>query len=250
VAKARYDAVADFYAAGWTDVYDDPATASLLHHIGGVSGKRVLDVACGHGRISRELARRGAQVVGIDISEALLVKATQIEEHEPLGIDYILADIGASPGVWARTGFDLAVCSFGLSDIDDLDAALASIAAALNADARFVFSILHPCFPGDSDVSGSWPSGASYAAEGWWAADAAASTLRAQVGATHRMLSTYVNALRRAGFALLHLDEPPPPPVWETAHPQAARHPVFLITSCVRPRDLSGQPRSGLGRGA
>jgi hypothetical protein len=34
VAKARYDAVADFYAAGWTDEYDSPVTASLLHHVG------------------------------------------------------------------------------------------------------------------------------------------------------------------------------------------------------------------------
>jgi 2-polyprenyl-3-methyl-5-hydroxy-6-metoxy-1,4-benzoquinol methylase len=228
---ARYDAVADFYAAGWTDEYDDPATASLLDAIGGVSGMRVLDVACGHGRISRELARRGAHVVGIDISDAMLAKAKQLEEQAPLSIDYLLADISVPPGTWADGRFELAVCSFGLSDIDDLDAALASIASVLIAGARFVFSILHPCFPGDSDVSGSWQSGASYATEGWWAADAAASSLRAQVGATHRMLATYVNGLSRAGFALQHLDEPPPPPDWETAHPQAASYPVFLVAS-------------------
>jgi 2-polyprenyl-3-methyl-5-hydroxy-6-metoxy-1,4-benzoquinol methylase len=242
VAKARYNAVADFYAAGWTDVYDDPATASLLHHIGDVSGMRVLDVACGHGRISRELARRGAHVVGIDISDAMLAKAAQIEEQEPLGIDYVLADISASPGTWAAHGrFELAVCSFGLSDIDDLDAALASIAALLHAEARFVFSILHPCFPGDSEVSGSWPSGASYGTEGWWAADGSASSLRAQVGATHRMLATYVNALARGGFSVQTLDEPPPPQDWTTAHPDAARYPVFLVASygLTRPTIMS-----------
>lgn len=57
---ARYDPVADFYMAEVGDAIDDPATAALLGLIGDVAGSRLLDLACGQGRVTRELARRGA----------------------------------------------------------------------------------------------------------------------------------------------------------------------------------------------
>src|SRR5438034_5050338 len=118
VAEARYDAVADFYAAGWPDAYDDPASAALFRLLGPVAGRDVLDVACGHGRIARELARRGARVVGVDISAALIGKAERAERAEPLGIRYRRADISAGTAP-DGAAFDTAVCCFGLSDIDD-----------------------------------------------------------------------------------------------------------------------------------
>jgi 2-polyprenyl-3-methyl-5-hydroxy-6-metoxy-1,4-benzoquinol methylase len=235
MAVARYDDVAQFYVDGWPDDYQDSATCSLLEHAGNLMGKRVLDVACGHGRISRELARRGAQVVGVDISRALLGTASEREQHRPLGIDYFLADISAeATASWATTKFDLAVCSFGLSDIDDLDGALTAISRVLRADGRFVFSILHPCFPGDGSVSGSWPTGTAYATEGWWVADAVESTLRAKVGAHHRTLTSYIRALHQVGLMLESIEEPAPPADWTETHPDATRYPVFFVASCRR----------------
>jgi 2-polyprenyl-3-methyl-5-hydroxy-6-metoxy-1,4-benzoquinol methylase len=77
------------------DSIDDPATQALLDLLGPVAGLRVLDVACGHGRISRELVRRGAHAVGIDISGQLISKARETEENEPLGLRYPHADIAA-----------------------------------------------------------------------------------------------------------------------------------------------------------
>jgi len=40
------------------------STPALLELLGPVSGMRVLDVACGQGRITRELARQGTDVTG------------------------------------------------------------------------------------------------------------------------------------------------------------------------------------------
>src|SRR6266567_1631609 len=143
VVEARYDAVADFYAEGWPDSGDDPVARALLRLCGDVAGERALDLACGHGRIARQLAGRGAIVTGIDVSAALIAKATEAERRQPAGIRYLQADAAAAdwlPG--AR--FDAAVCSFGLSDIDDLGGALASVASVTRAGGRFAFSILHP----------------------------------------------------------------------------------------------------------
>ncbi|MGH3405905.1 MAG: class I SAM-dependent methyltransferase [Streptosporangiaceae bacterium] len=230
MAVARYDAVADFYVRGF-DAIDDPAAVALLGLLGPLAGRRVLDVACGHGRVTRELARRGADVTGIDISGVLISKAREAEHDEPLGIRYLHADVTAPHAVGGE--FDLAVCSFGLSDIDDLDAAIAAISGVLAPGGRFAFSILHPCLAGGPDISGSWPATGSYYDEGRWTAESARSTLRRQVGASHRMLSTYLAALRRHELWLDQLAEPRPEPDWDPAH-ETDRQPVFLVARSVK----------------
>lgn len=49
-----------------------PATLSLLPD---VAGDRVLDAGCGAGHLAAKLADRGASVVGVDVSEAMLAYA-------------------------------------------------------------------------------------------------------------------------------------------------------------------------------
>jgi ubiquinone/menaquinone biosynthesis C-methylase UbiE len=148
----------------------DPATVALLDLAGDVSGLRLLEVACGQGRVARELARRGAALTGLDISAALLARARAYEAAEPLGIRYLHADV-TSGGVLEGQVFDGVVCNYGLSDIDDLDGLLANVARLLRPGGWFVFSLLHPCFPGwDSDAPSSWPPGRGYYQEGLWLA--------------------------------------------------------------------------------
>jgi ubiquinone/menaquinone biosynthesis C-methylase UbiE len=52
MTRARYDAVADFYEAGFSDG-TDPIVLSLFELLGPTYGLRILDLACGHGRVSR-----------------------------------------------------------------------------------------------------------------------------------------------------------------------------------------------------
>jgi SAM-dependent methyltransferase len=238
---ARYDAIADFYVSGFDSV-DDSVSLAMLDLTGPVAGLRVLDVACGHGRFSRELARRGAEVTGIDISASLLARAREIERDKPLGVRYLHSDVTAG-GILESAAFDKATCSFGLSDIDDLSGAIAAVAAALRPGGTFVFSILHPCFAGGRDISGSWPDTGSYYDEGRWTATGGRSGLRQRVGASHRMLSTYHSALRCHGFWLDQMVEPLPRQDWDPAH-DADRKPVFLVARSLKPaaRERARQP--------
>ena len=231
MADARYDAIVDFYVDGFS-VATDPVSLTLYDLLGPVAGQRVLDVACGHGRTTRELARRGADVVGVDISARLIAKATESEEEAPLGVRYIHADVTA-PTALGDGEFDAVSCNFGLSDIDDLDGAVAAVSRALRPGGRFAFSLLHPCFAGGKDIAAAWPAFGSYYEETWWAAQDARSTLRRQVGANHRMLSTYLNALRSHDLWLDRVAEPPPDPDWDPAH-DADRKPLYLVASAIK----------------
>ena len=229
---ARYDGVAETYAAG-ADDYSVPATRCLLELAGQVDGLRVLDVACGHGLIARDMARRGAQVVGVDVASRLLQRAEALEARRPLGISYLHAD-ATLPGLLAGEFFDVIVCNFGLSDIDNLDDLCINVARLLAPGGRFVFSILHPCFPGVTDVSGSWPTMGRYYDEGWWRADGELSALRREVGANHRMVSTYLNAVTVNGLALDAMAEPEPDEQWAQRRHGAEALPVYLVVRCVR----------------
>jgi len=53
---------------------------------------RVLDLCCGFGRISAELARMGYAVTGVDITETYLKTAREDAEYENLNIEYVKAD--------------------------------------------------------------------------------------------------------------------------------------------------------------
>jgi SAM-dependent methyltransferase len=59
---------------------------------GSGSSPRVLDLCCGMGRITAELARRGFAATGVDITEALIETAREDSSHENLDIEYILDD--------------------------------------------------------------------------------------------------------------------------------------------------------------
>jgi len=73
--QARYDQFAEWYEQWVGDA--PPLIAAHAGLLPAVTGDRVLDIACGQGRMSRYLASQGADVTGIDISAAMLGKARE-----------------------------------------------------------------------------------------------------------------------------------------------------------------------------
>jgi len=232
--NARYDAVATFYHSSNPDFVPDQVGTALIRLMGPLGGRRVLDLACGGGRLTRELARRGALVTGIDISRVLLDHAETAERAQPLGVTYLHRDC-TDDDVLAGQAFDCVACYFGLTDIDDLDGCLATVARVLPPNGTFTFATLHPCFPGWAGThSASWESTAGYFEEGYVVATGARSALRQRVGANHRMLSTYLNALLRHRLTVEEVAEPGMPAEWTHEHPDAGPVPVFLVVRARR----------------
>ncbi|HKA69615.1 MAG TPA: class I SAM-dependent methyltransferase [Actinomycetes bacterium] len=230
--EARYDRIADFYTATVGDRVTDEATAALLELVGDIAGRGVLDLACGPGRVSRELSRRGARVVGLDLSVALLDRARLAGNPGPGEIDYRQGR-AEDAATLAEREFDAVVCNYGLSDIDDLTGAIRSVTRLLRRGGRFVFSILHPCFPGYADAPAAWPPGLGYYRERWWLATT--DGFRGKVGANHRMLSTYLNLPIAHGLVLDRIAEPEPDAAWQQRQPGGTPVPVYFVARFVRP---------------
>ncbi len=101
-------------------------------------GSRLLDVPCGNGRHSLELARRGHALTGLDLSEEFLAEARRSSAERALDVRWILGDMRRmEPG----GDFDGAFCfgnSFGYLAHADTLAFLAALSRALEPGARFV----------------------------------------------------------------------------------------------------------------
>ncbi|MFD4641676.1 methyltransferase domain-containing protein [Lentzea sp. NPDC058436] len=98
----------------WRGAVQPSQTSAEIDFVTGLgAGPRVLDVPCGSGRHSIELARRGYSVTGIDISEEAIAHARALAPS----LDWRQGDL-ASLGSFGLTA-DLALCmgnSFGYLD--------------------------------------------------------------------------------------------------------------------------------------
>ena len=79
------------------------------------AGARVLEVACGTGRVTRHLASRASAVVATDFNEAMLAQAKQVVDSPR--VSWRAADAQALP--FGDGEFDAVVCQFGLMFVPD-----------------------------------------------------------------------------------------------------------------------------------
>jgi SAM-dependent methyltransferase len=101
-------------------------------------GKGTLDIGCGEGRVSRDLAARGHEVTGVDLSPTL---ARYAREAGP-GSVYVSADAAALP--FPDAAFDLAVAYNSIQNALDLDATVREAARVLIPGGRLCICMTHP----------------------------------------------------------------------------------------------------------
>jgi ubiquinone/menaquinone biosynthesis C-methylase UbiE len=197
-APAAYDKVADAYSRVL-----DPAGTGLVDPvlrelIGDVAGRDLLSLACGQGQDARLLARLGATVTGVDLSEEMLRHARRHEGSAAQGITYVRGD-ARDLSAFADRSFDGVVCHMALMDIPDLALTIGSVARVLRPQGWFVFSIVHPCYPGHVEVVADYLRDHRYrkrVPRAWL-----------PTHAFHRPLGNYIGELAQSGFCLERVTE-------------------------------------------
>jgi cyclopropane fatty-acyl-phospholipid synthase-like methyltransferase len=79
-------------------------------------GEQVLDIPCGHGRISNLLAAGGTQVTGVDAVDDFIARARRDAEQQEVEVEYVVGEMEQIP---VEGPFDAVVCwftSFGYFD--------------------------------------------------------------------------------------------------------------------------------------
>ncbi|WP_166427426.1 class I SAM-dependent methyltransferase [Nonomuraea mesophila] len=103
-------------------------------------GEHILDVGCGAGATSRDLAPAAApgRVLGIDISAGSLSRAERSAREAGIeNVGYLCADAQTHP--WQRPAFDVVVSRFGVMFFGDPPAAFGNLRRALRPGGRLVF---------------------------------------------------------------------------------------------------------------
>lgn len=211
------EAIWDQHANWWTKTFSDGADIEYAQEIlplissAFIGRRRVLDVGCGEGQISRAIAATSdlIEVVGIDISGAQLGNA---REKSPTSITYIQ---GAGEEIpFGDAGFDGVICCLAIEHCADVDRVLHEISRVLAPGGIFLLLINHPLYQG----SGSGFVDDQILGEHYWRVgpylNESVAFEEVDNGITlpfaHRPLSRYLNPLAENDVLLVRMFEPPP----------------------------------------
>jgi ubiquinone/menaquinone biosynthesis C-methylase UbiE len=192
-------------------------------------GRLTLDIGCGEGRLTRDLAALGHRVVGVDVSPSMLAAA---READPDG-EYVETDAATLPfddGV-----ADLAIAFMSLMDMDDMHAAVREIARVLEPGRSLLATVVHPLNSAGNFVPREGDETAPYVMHSYREARRYADTigregLEMTFESMHYSLEDYWRALRDSGFAVDELRE-----LYDDENPRWRRVPLFLRLDARKP---------------
>lgn len=210
--EAIYDQAAqDWQRTGPVLLSDFTARPFLLSWCEPVVGAEVLDLGCGEGYVTRQLAARGAKsVLGIDLSSEMIEGAKSATTESETTLEFRVGD-ASKVGELPAQSFDLivAVFLFNYVEIEAMRKIIANVRRALRPGGRFIFSVPHPSLPFLCEKKRPFffdPEGKNYfdgrdsTFEGTiWRRDGKSVPVRC----VHKTQSDYFTALRDAGFTTI-----------------------------------------------
>ncbi len=208
--------VADWYSSYLEDTEDSYQRQVILPNLLRVldvkEGTRVLDIACGQGFFTREMASAGAEVVGADIAQSLITEAKKLSPKE---IQYYVAPAD-NLNFTKSAQFDIATIILAIQNIKNIDGAFAEAKRVLKPNGRLVLVMMHPAFriPGCSSWGFDDATNIQYRRIDVYLS-AQSKEILVHPGkenspttiSYHRSLQDFSKALFKAGFSITRLEE-------------------------------------------
>ena len=167
-----------------------------LHLLDELTGKNVLEVACGDGKSLLYCGKKNAKELwGIDISERQITKARQRLEQEGIDAKLFLSPMEVNPGI-PEHYFDLVYSIYGIGWTQDLDKTISLVAKYLRTNGTFIFSWDNPILPCIEHSNGQYVLKHSYLDE----LMVQKKMREEMVVRTNWKLATYINTLSKNGF--------------------------------------------------
>ena len=143
VDTAFTGSVAQFYERYMVPLIFEPYAVDLARRVAQAGPARVLELACGTGVVTRQLAvmlGRSARIVASDLNPAMLEEAARIGTERP--VDWRQADAMQLP--FEAASFDAVACQFGAMFFPDKPHAYAQARRVLRPGGLFAFSVWGP----------------------------------------------------------------------------------------------------------
>lgn len=187
-------------------------TENDLHLFGDVSGKKLLEICCGSGHSLKYHAERNAgELWGVDLSQKQLDNAKRLLSENGYSANLICSPMEADLDI-PKEYFDYVYSIYGIGWTTDLQGTFDKIASYLKRDGIFIFSWHHTlnyCVAFSREErrevieDGKLVFHKSYFDEDYFTMPDDDS----EIILCNRKISTYVNALARAGFAIEQMVE-------------------------------------------
>jgi AraC-like DNA-binding protein/SAM-dependent methyltransferase len=173
------------------------------HLFDDVSGKKVLEIGCGTGHSLKYLGeRKASELWGIDISEKQIEKAREYLALHSLSAELICSPMEEECGLPVDY-FDYVYSVYGIGWATNLESTFSRIASYVKKDGVFIFSWSHPIHKCVAIENDSLSFKKSYFDESWYSVALAGGA----ISLSDRKLSTYINALTKAGFIIEEMVE-------------------------------------------
>jgi 2-polyprenyl-3-methyl-5-hydroxy-6-metoxy-1,4-benzoquinol methylase len=115
-----------------------------LELLGDVSGKKILHLQCHFGQDSLSLARMGAIITGIDLSDIAIEKAQEMNDELGLNAHFICCDVYDLPN-HLNESFDIVFTSYGtIGWLPDLSKWAKVVSQFLQPNGQFIMADFHP----------------------------------------------------------------------------------------------------------
>jgi len=174
-----------------------PFVSEEKHQLfGDVSGKKLLEIGCGNGESLKYIGeRKPAEMWGMDIAENQIEKAKQLLDENGFSAKFICSPMEEEFGI-PTDYFDVVYSIYAIGWATDLDITFSKVASYLKKDGVFIFSWSHPihkCVVVENDT---FVFKKHYFDESRYLLTLG----EGRLSLSDYKLSTYVNALAKAGF--------------------------------------------------